>query len=526
MLFRTDIRQHCNALPLGLLLFFSLAVSVCAAEDGVGAGRDSEALSSLSAAPERENDPLASEAASASSEQLEEDIGPLDDWHVPADYRAARPSSAESQGASSSSFDMDASADETGGSEGNPPVLGANGHDAAPGEPRQPAPQKSTLDAAAKARIRRAKSLQAAIAREERRKFPRSTRKDPRGEAELKICSLNLNSYGLSADYRRILRKKSVVLLKSRERSALLALGRSGCDVVALQGLLGSERKNAKAALDGFAEKLAKTTSRTYQSYLSDSNNKLIRHAFLVDSDIIKVIQTRSYIDAPFPAFADSKLKQFPRGPFEIELLIQGKGAAGPKSVVLITDCLQNRVQNKPLEPVSTRMQMAEGLRRVVEERSRGFSAEDAPLLVLAVDRVCGQGGLAARLLNGALRLADFSPGGPCGVAPDGKWTCNERVQHPRVLFGVLDDNFAPPPKWIHRVVDGKAQYERDPLDRKLRRAERKADERRSAEIYLQQADLPYAAAGGRGEGRLQAGQVGVKNSLPGSPLVWVELNW
>lgn len=107
------------------------------------------------------------------------------------------------------------------------------------------------------------------------------------GGPELKVCTQNLWNYGLAADVRRLRRPEaSLASVKARlerqERALVERLG--GCDVIAVQELVGDDDARARTALERLGRLLEERTGHPYAVRTADTRD-VIRNGFLFRED-------------------------------------------------------------------------------------------------------------------------------------------------------------------------------------------------------------------------------------------------
>ena len=173
-------------------------------------------------------------------------------------------------------------------------------------------------------------------------------------------------------------------------------------------------------------------------------------------------------------------------------------------------------------------MQMADAIRQIIHTEEKGYPREGPqPISVLLGDRHGAQQVPATQLLEGRSRLVNFTQNGGCTLSEENTVACTNPVVHNKEFFGVTAEGFLSTGKVkTVKSEDGAEKrvllYPPKAAEAKKRRPLRE----KTVEIYLQGPDLPNALAQWQKPGRYTAGVVKVRNGLPLSPLVWVELNW
>lgn len=333
---------------------------------------------------------------------------------------------------------------------------------------------------------------------------------DPRGAAELTVCSQNLKNFGLYP----VVRQRTGLLeedYKVQVKSLTQRFASQKCDVIAVQEVLGKNDFEAKQALDFLAQALRRRTNREFESRTAPSNDKFLRLGFLVATDRADIFNFLSYNNIELPKFTEEqKPRFFTRGPLEIQLMVRGRNGAPDKPVTLINMHFKSQRGgvNDPaqLQWETFRMEMAEALRRVSEKRhARSFSNNDTILIVLG-DRNSNFDSSSAQILEGSLTLKHFWEGGPCRMSKRGVPLCKAGSSFPRKLFSVLTGD--PETKQQHGTYRYKGEYSW--ID----------------EILMPQESLNYAWEKVGTEGNYASGVVSEPREASDHSMVWVRLNW
>lgn len=250
-----------------------------------------------------------------------------------------------------------------------------------------------------------------------------SALKDP-GEAELRVCTQNLENFGKVIDSPRATKKrakqKKETQRKEKQSEALAArIVNARCDVVAVQEVYGANMQEARRNLRPLLTAL-KTRGLTFQDFLGESLSKTIRNGFLLKEGAGTVVSVESYASAMLPKLSPlGPGRRFSRGPVSLALDVQKKGempssptsnSLSKRRVVLFTMHLKSKVDGWK-DPTQTqfevaRMEMAEALRNLASDRIR----REAPGAVVVVlgDRNSEPDDASARILSGARVLGDF----------------------------------------------------------------------------------------------------------------------
>ncbi|RIL10458.1 MAG: hypothetical protein DCC75_04320 [Proteobacteria bacterium] len=333
---------------------------------------------------------------------------------------------------------------------------------------------------------------------------------DPRGEPELTVCSQNLKNYGLLTDMKR--KDPSVTNHTLADKEAALAqrIAYAKCDVVAVQELLGKEDAAIKA-LESLALAIRWKTNRFFKPVIGPTNDRSLRNGFLYAADRAELGSTISYYRIELPKLTtEQKPRYYPRGPLEIQLFVKGRDGSPVKTVSLVNFHFKSRsgAQGDPaaLQWETYRMEMAEGLRRVVESRHRGAFASGDTILVVLGDRNSHFDTASAKILEGVLTLDSFKESAPCRLSKRGMPLCQAGSAFPQRLFSVLSGD--PQTKDLPGTFVYKETYSW--LD----------------DIFLPQESLRYAWTLPFEEGDFDSGVIYSSKDASDHSLVFVRLNW
>lgn len=385
--------------------------------------------------------------------------------------------------------------------------------------------RKKALTATQKLRVRAVTARYLRSVAEVQARLNEFFSRDSRGPSELTFCSLNVNNYGLKPEIQKILRARGMKNLKKREKSFVSGISEVGCDVIAVQGIIGRNRHYAVEGLTAFAQLIAEGTGRIWRGYLGDSNHKFAYNGYLV-TEAVKVVSVSSYNKLLLPRFGIFEEDQFFRAPVELDIVVTGKNGSKNKKVKIFTMHLQASLTGAAKEKIPSQMQMAEGLRQLIEARQRRFDPRDSPILIVAGDRGANHYSPVARILEGFYRLSDFRSDGGCVVSKVGKVTCAQPINRPRQLFSVIGGGVPNPPTQQVKNEEGKLQVVLAPAwEQEVKRS---LNQRWAAfaDIYLSVTDLPLAWAKPTSELEYASGAIQMKGARLETPLVWVKLNW
>lgn len=266
---------------------------------------------------------------------------------------------------------------------------------------------------------------------------------DPRGPPELTICSQNLNNFGTFAQSKARLYGLTTDDYAQKIEAVAKRIVRAKCDIIGVQELLAKDVDEGKATLSPLITRLRQLTGRLFEPYIGQSNEPLSREAFLIAKDRAEVQNILSYHRVELPKIMPRERPRFfIRGPLELQLLVQGKGDASAKVVSIINFHFKSKAGKgrdpAELEFETYRMQMAEGLRRVIENRHAQSFASGETILVVLGDRNSNYDAASAEILEGRLALNQFQGEATCRLTKRGVALCKKEVNLPQRLFSVL----------------------------------------------------------------------------------------
>lgn len=331
---------------------------------------------------------------------------------------------------------------------------------------------------------------------------------DPRGEPELTICSQNLKLYSGPPEK---LKGAADEAYRNKEAALLGRFVEAKCDVIAVQEIQVREPGKAEGALKALATALLRRTGRSFDTRVGDTNDNTLRVGFLVAKDRAEIVNTITYRKVLLPPIDDNqKPRQFSRAPLELQLQVKGKGAAPSKTIGLINMHFKSK-SGSQADPAgaqweTARMEMAEGLRRIVEDRYKdSISTGDIPVIVLG-DRNAEAERASAKILEGALLLQDFKGKALCRLSKGGSPLCQAGAQKPQLLFSVLNSD--PQMKQVPGTYIYKKVYSW--LD----------------DILMPASSLGLARVQSDVEGDYDVGVISQFKNASDHALVYVRLNW
>lgn len=266
---------------------------------------------------------------------------------------------------------------------------------------------------------------------------------DPRGPSELTICSQNLANFGAIDDVKIKVVKATPESLQEKKVALVERFKEVGCDVIAVQEIVSDSEIEAIEVLNELAEELKSSTNRFFEGRSGTSNDRKLRLGYLVAKDRAEILNMMSYSQIELPRLLENeKIRFFSRGPLEMQLNVKGRNGSGSKILTLVNFHFKSKwgAKDDPaaLEWETYRLEMAEALRTVVENRhARAFASGDT-LLAVVGDRNSNFDSASAKVLEGTLTIKNFQEKGACRLSKRGAPLCQAGAALPQRLFSVL----------------------------------------------------------------------------------------
>lgn len=334
---------------------------------------------------------------------------------------------------------------------------------------------------------------------------------DPRGQEELIICSQNLEIYGTFKQIRSRSPGKTLEDVRRKTSELVSRMTKAKCDVIAVQEVLGDKKEESELAMQQLVQELRLQTNRIFDFILGDTAEGPLRVGFLVAKDRCSIESSLSYTKVELPTLSpQQKPRVFPRPPLEIQIQVKPRGESVARNVVLVNMHLKSKAGGKD-DPTglgweTARMEMAEGLRRIIELRMKqSLASAETPIVILG-DRNADFDSASARILEGSLSLKEFQGEAPCRLSKNGVPLCQPGFQKPQKFFSVLSLD----PEV--RGIGGTFVF--------------KGDKSWLDEILLPQSSLPHAWSQFDREGNYNSGIIFLPEDASDHALVWVGLNW
>lgn len=334
---------------------------------------------------------------------------------------------------------------------------------------------------------------------------------DPRGAPDLVICSQNLKLFGAFNAMLRTNAAYTPTKHKERIEDLTSRFIRAKCDVVAVQEVIGWNQADGKAALEELATRLRQRTNRIFTVMTAPPTEGSMTNGFIVADDRATVLQTLPYGRVQLPKiWSRQKPRLFSRPPFELQVSVKSRDSEITKAISIVNFHFKSKrgAQDDPagLEWETYRMEMSEGLRRVVEMRHKDAFASGDSILVLLGDRNSDFDVASARILEGSFTLSSFGEKGPCRLSKKGVPLCQAGSALPRRLFSVLTSNTSV--SKYHGTYSYKGQFSW--LD----------------DIIMPAESLRYAWRTAFSEGEYESGVLYSPETASDHALVYVTLNW
>lgn len=233
-----------------------------------------------------------------------------------------------------------------------------------------------------------------------------------------RVCSQNLYRYGEKHSIKSPKGKKQRDFLVSR-------ISEANCSVVAFQELVGKNKYQAEQTLVSLSEELKKATNKDYQLFLANSNDRLIRNAFLVTSSdfIIEKVENWSHNILPNLDFRGSP-KTHARGPLFLQLKPK---SASNKNIIIVTEHFKSKTRAWK-DPTNTQFEFLRAAAAAdIKNQLLELKSNNAIEIFLG-DRNSGPSSASAQVLSGRLHFDDFKRGGACRITEFGSPLCHKEV--------------------------------------------------------------------------------------------------
>lgn len=269
---------------------------------------------------------------------------------------------------------------------------------------------------------------------------------DPRGDPELIICDQNLGNFGALRDVQSRDTSVDSTQLLNKQIDLVKRFVKHNCDIIAVQEVLGRTPELAHQALKQLTDLLQKRTNRFFVSVVGEGEDPLSRVAFLYARDKVSLLNTVIYNNVELPRLSpEDKPEFFARAPLEVQFTTKPGVNSIQKVISLVNIHFKSKRAGRDdpaaLEWETTRMVMAEAVRRIALNRhQKSVSLGDSIVIILG-DRNSSQFSASARILEGTLRLTNFQNEGGCRLSESGFPLCKANVSGPKDFISVLTDD-------------------------------------------------------------------------------------
>jgi len=334
-----------------------------------------------------------------------------------------------------------------------------------------------------------------------------SKQDDPRGERDLVICSQNLQMFGPLKLTKREIKGMNQAQYDKKVSALVDRFTRQDCDIIAIQEILGKPGKGLEEGINLLVNRLAKE-GRAYGFIYGDGEDRFMRVGYLYAKDIVTPVRINSYRRVELPRLLPNDRPRFYlRAPLEVEFAVRGER---PKKIIVVNIHFKSQSGGMG-DPVqlgweTVRMEMAEGLRRSLAQRYKDdFAVGKRPIIVVG-DRNSHLDSSSAMILEGRLRLSDFSAKGACRVSSKGVPLCRGGVGRGQIFSSVLTTD--PQTKLLEgsHYYKGKGSW----LD----------------DILLSTTSLKFARKKVGREGDYDSGLISEPKEASDHAMVYVKLNW
>ena len=248
---------------------------------------------------------------------------------------------------------------------------------------------------------------------------------------QVTICSQNLKNYSSQPGERT-----------DKETALIRRFIQATCDVIAVQEVIGSDEAKATNNLERLAFLLKVSSGRQFAIKAGELNDASQRVGFLVATDRAEIVNTVTYRKLLLPKLDDAqKPRVFVRAPLEIQILVKGRNESVDQQISIVNFHFKSKSNGKDdpalLQWETYRMEMAEGLRRVIVSRY-GKSILDGQPVILVGDRNSHFDTASAKILEGTLTLDNFKGQAGCRLNKRGAPLCQSEMQKPMEFLSVI----------------------------------------------------------------------------------------
>jgi hypothetical protein len=229
--------------------------------------------------------------------------------------------------------------------------------------------------------------------------------------ARLRVCSQNLANYGIPTEVAKRVLGRERIPFEIREELLVRRIKDAGCQVLAVQEIVGSSWKRGHAGLNRLKAAVERATGKKFTSVLGGANPGDVRCGFLISEDGIKLERAVSYAGGLLPkVLSTHRLERLSRGPLVVQLSWRDQQI----SIVNIHFKSKYGGGRDPsrLQFELLRMQMAQHLRGLAEGHFLPELLGIDHWFIVVGDRNSRRGSASDSIIRGELSLVDFRRGG------------------------------------------------------------------------------------------------------------------
>jgi len=330
---------------------------------------------------------------------------------------------------------------------------------------------------------------------------------DARGAEDLVVCSQNLQMFGTLQSVKREMKGMTQARYEKKVKGLIDRFTREECDIIGVQELLGKPGKGLEDGLKILIDRLAKE-GRSYGYIYGEGEDRFIRVGYLYAKDKVTPVRINSYRKVELPRLLVNDRPQFYlRAPLEVEFAVRGEKS---KKVIVVNIHFKSQAGGKgdpsQLDWETVRMEMAEGLRRILAQRYKDDLMTGKRPIIIIGDRNSHLDSASAMILEGRLRLSDFSEKGSCRISSKGVPLCRGGTGRGQVFSSVLTTDPQTGKLEGSHFFKGQGSW----LD----------------DILLSTTSLKFARINPQREGDYDSGLIADPKEASDHAMAYVKLNW
>lgn len=247
-------------------------------------------------------------------------------------------------------------------------------------------------------------------------------------ESALTFCSQNL--FNFSSKDSKISQSSQGLDLSLRFESQL-------CDLVALQEVIGNDKKSATQTMEKLLRFINKN-GRKYQYIISNGSDPRITLGYLYDSSKFELVDSEELSGEMPKLNLVSRGRRYIRNPLMIKLRssLYGKGYFYVLNFHFKSKFDGWKDHTKTNFELS-RMQMAEGIRQFFSQKLKKSDASD--IFIMMGDRNTDQYAVSSKLLSGELLMSDFRDKNGCKIANNLSADCKVYPKNLKIFHPLLE---------------------------------------------------------------------------------------